>query len=900
MTVLSMKTHPPSLRGTTALVVGLLMTCSTAMAVDGFAITAHCEAPEGTWGDIHAGRPQGERSKFPGKLMRYDVRDGKAIAKRVLYDKTDVGDVRLSPFGDRVAFVRPDGTILLVPAQGGDPAGVGRVSDPQNAQKPVDTMIYWPSSEGGKWIYYHDQRVKKQNVLRRVNLDTGKDEFVVRFNNVGGGDMTPNATPHSGYIVVRTDNYHVRVYDFAKGDGDLQHSPDYIPGCGLSCSPDSKLFISNNGWHTEAHLIDMNAQIRTGWRVSEFDGDPVKGITDRAKVGWAWQNFRWAANAMNLVTVQQGPLRIGGANHAVYQMDVWLYDWTNRKQYNLTCNPKGHVDRAGGFWEQGGKEGYLGSYRGKAPLTVEIADTRLENGTAWDFGDGSTARGAAAKHSYNEEGDHVIVARQGDRTYKAQVSVLKRKKPEATIIYVNSKCLTILFDEPVKAEKAQLQFTSGARVDHFELSETGTQLVVFLADEMKAKDQLTIKGIVDLAQVSNAIDSKPIPVLRPAWPSNRTALNFLWEDALTLNAVFDASKRRVKKCEPVRDRDVAGFGRYGRMYCGLMGLDGSIITGFYSQPPHVPSDMQDVVKAGTASIECVFQPAMVKQPPHKLENGQESPYPARIMQCGSWYDANWVFLVGQRGDKLQISVRTTENMMDANGNRITGGLSGMSPTYDVATLTDADPHHVVVTYRPGELAAYLDGKRVFRNAEVTGNFNNWNFGELSFGDNHNGGRHGWFGHVEGVALYGRALDAAEVAENYRYFARKIAARVSPPRLQVEARVTEVTAVPDPRRILPYTEALVVNEYEVLKLIRRAPKWRFSEKVAPGVRVRVAQWGLVPARFQAKKTWVANLELGDLRTLTLEVFKNNIDRLDPVVTSDDLKISDAPLLYEPRE
>jgi hypothetical protein len=277
-----------------------------------------------------------------------------------------------------------------------------------------------------------------------------------------------------------------------------------------------------------------------------------------------------------------------------------------------------------------------------------------------------------------------------------------------------------------------------------------------------------------------------------------------------------------------------------------------------------------------------------------------SPYPGRIMQCGSWYDNNWMFLIGQKGDKLQISVRTTENMMDAKGKKITGGLSGMSPIYDVATLTDTLPHHLVVTYKPGELAAYLDGKQVFLDTGVRGNFDNWSYGELSFGDNHNGSRHGWFGSIEGVALYTRALDSKEVAKNHKYFARKIARRTYPPRLTVEAKVTEVTGVPNARRILPYRETLVVNEYEVTKVVHRDRNWKFSEKLAPGALIRVAQWGLVPARFQAKKTRVAGLKLGDTRTLTLEVFKKNIDKLDSVVMSDDLELSDAPLLYEPRE
>ncbi len=887
-------TPSASLKCVLAIVLMMLATSGRfALAVDGYAIAVHYEAPEGTWGNIHAGGPDAPGGKYPGKLMRYDVKDDRCVGKKVLYDKTDLGDVRMSPFGDRIAFVRPDGMILLVPADGGETTEVGPVAD-ANVKAPIDTQLYWPSSDGARWIYYHDRRVK-ENVLRRVNVDTKKDEFVVKFNNYGGGDMTPNATPNSGYIVVRTDNYHCRVYNFAKGDGDLQHSPDYIPGCGLSCSPDSQLWAANNGTHTEVHLMDMNAQIRTGWRISEWNGDPTKGITERAKIGWAWQNFRWTANAMNLLSVQQGPLN-PGSDHIVSAIDVMVYDWSNRKQFNVTNNPPAHFDRAGGFWQVGGKEGYLGSYQNKAPLTVEIADKRLTGDAIWDFGDGGTAKGSSAKHVYSKQGNYLIVAKQGDMTYKAQVNVLPPKAPRATAIVVNSKCVMLAFDEPVKADTAQLAFASGAKPEASVLNDTGTQMVVYLADDLKASDKLTIKGITDLAQVPNAMDATPINIEVRAWPANREKLSFVWEDATTLNAVLDQPGKSVRMCEPIRDRDVAGFGRYGRMYCGLMGLDGSVITGYYANIQGA-----DIIKAGEFTMECVFQPTMAKQPKHMLEKaGGESPFPARILQCGSWSDDNWMFLIGQREDKLQISLRTSENMTDENGNPIKSGLSGKSPIFDIATLTDTKPHHIAVTYSPGKLSAYLDGKRVFENTNVRGNLSNWNYGELSFGDCHNGGRHGWFGNIEGVALYARAIDAAEAARNSEYFAKKIAARTYPPRMQVEAKVLAVTQTPDPQRILPYQEALVVNEYEVVRVLGSDKNWKFQPSVVPGAKIRVAQWGLVPARFQSKKTWVADLKPSEVRTLELEAFEGNMDKLDSVVTNDDLEITATPLLYQPRE
>jgi hypothetical protein len=91
----------------------------------------------------------------------------------------------------------------------------------------------------------------------------------------------------------------------------------------------------------------------------------------------------------------------------------------------------------------------------------------------------------------------------------------------------------------------------------------------------------------------------------------------------------------------------------------------------------------------------------------------------------------------------------------------------------------------------------------------------------------------------------------------------------------------------------------VNTYKVTKVINTDKNWSFPGKVEPGATVHVAQWGLVPARFQAKKTWVADLKPGEVRTLMLEVLKKNIDKLDEMEISED-DPTDNPLLYEPRE
>ena len=70
--------------------------------------------------------------------------------------------------------------------------------------------------------------------------------------------------------------------------------------------------------------------------------------------------------------------------------------------------------------------------------------------------------------------------------------------------------------------------------------------------------------------------------------------------------------------------------------------------------------------------------------------------------------------------------------------------------------------HIAVTYQPGRLNVYHDGKRVFQ-ADISGGFQDWQQLPLSFGDDEEGDR-AWEGKLRGVAIYCRALNAEQVAE----------------------------------------------------------------------------------------------------------------------------------------
>ncbi len=83
-------------------------------------------------------------------------------------------------------------------------------------------------------------------------------------------------------------------------------------------------------------------------------------------------------------------------------------------------------------------------------------------------------------------------------------------------------------------------------------------------------------------------------------------------------------------------------------------------------------------------------------------------------------------------------------------------------------IPDLEPHHVVVTYKSGELRCYLDGKAVAVPAKIQGDFSHWKPQHFLFGDEWNGERE-WKGQLAGVAIYHRALSPEEAARNAMHY-----------------------------------------------------------------------------------------------------------------------------------
>lgn len=149
-----------------------------------------------------------------------------------------------------------------------------------------------------------------------------------------------------------------------------------------------------------------------------------------------------------------------------------------------------------------------------------------------------------------------------------------------------------------------------------------------------------------------------------------------------------------------------------------------------------------MIRSGEFSLEAVIKPASLDQ------RG-----PARIIsQSADAYRRN--FTVGQEGEWLVIRLRTSES--DENGRR---------NETRICRLKAGERHHLVISYRNGQLLGYLNGEEVARR-EIRGTLNNWAAFPFLIGDEWNGGRP-WKGTISQINVYSRVLNREAVTGLYR-------------------------------------------------------------------------------------------------------------------------------------
>jgi hypothetical protein len=233
------------------------------------------------------------------------------------------------------------------------------------------------------------------------------------------------------------------------------------------------------------------------------------------------------------------------------------------------------------------------------------------------------------------------------------------------------------------------------------------------------------------------------------------------------------------------------------------------------------------------------------------------------------------FALGQLGDRLVARVLTPTTGPDAD-----------RPQVDLGPIPRRRPSHVVVTYLPGHLAAYVDGELRVETGELQGGLNRWRGYPLTFGDDARGGAD-WRGSLEAVALFDRALSPEEVRESFLRARQRLSGRADPPRLRVAGRLSAVSTPPTLRQISPYREGLMIHELAVERVL---------EGSYEGERLRVARWAIQDGQVLP----ATRARPGERVTLTVEPFAAN-PQLEPLFVADTLGEDwELALFYEVEE
>jgi len=332
------------------------------------------------------------------------------------------------------------------------------------------------------------------------------------------------------------------------------------------------------------------------------------------------------------------------------------------------------------------------------------------------------------------------------------------------------------------------------------------------------------------------------------WPGAQTGLLFLWANRHEKNEVAAPDGSSVRRCFG----QCRGEARIGPNW-ELDLLRGAFLA----------DGVDDIIlKSCVATAELTIEAVLC------ADNVTQAG-PARIVSF-STDPGSRNFTLGQDKKNLVLRLRTPAT-----------GTNGTNPQVNLCTIEAGRLYHLLVTYRPGDLTCYLDGRQVLRTDAVSGDFSNWSAQHLVFGDEYSGGRD-WAGTLEGVSIYDRWVDAKEARHHYALYEPRMKNRVTPATIELDARLVEMSSTPDPTEIAPYRRCLSEYVYDVTGVLSGELDSR---------RIVVNHWVILDGKILLSKRSV-----GQSRRLKVEPFESHA-QLEAELRQIDHAELDLPRFYD---
>ena len=443
----------------------------------------------------------------------------------------------------------------------------------------------------------------------------------------------------------------------------------------------------------------------------------------------------------------------------------------------------------------------LGRHAGEAPFeaTLTVPEDASGDDWSWALGDGREASGRTLNATWEGPGRYAIVARGRDGTELHGAVHVTHAAPPVVVEAViqrgqddsSPQEVRVLFDEPVDVESARASLQRGGELSPIGLRDHDRVWVLRLAKPLDQPDRLTVRGVADRAQTPNVLETSTVVVTPPRWPSRRDGLVFLWQTKGYANRVVDPATGREEPTllEP-----------FGRAWTDRHGA--AVLRGGSYQPKQISTmrRLLDGVKStNEISLEMTF-----------TADRAETTRPSALFGFGTGGSRRNV-TVAQEGDRLTLRLNTPSS-----------GQGGDRPVVDLGRVRAGKPQHLVVTYTPGRLRAYLDGRQTVDTDALRSGFFHWEPRYLRLGAEGPGadgtGGWTWTGRLEGIAVWNRELPEAEAKDNHRRYAEILRERTSVTSPRVLAELVSRTRTPVLSEIAPYREAVVVFEYRVQRVL----------------------------------------------------------------------------------